>query len=73
MVYFTKLNMIIALKTRDKLNKVKLHNNLKCFLLPKMCVIQKKGIQYRFQEILAIIDMRWLDVKLTKNDRELGV
>ena len=33
----------------------------------------EEGIKYRFLENTAGVDRRWLDVKLTKNEKGLGV
>ena len=41
-VSFTKLDMIIEPKTRDKFNRVKLHNDVKFSLPPKTCVMLKE-------------------------------
>ena len=51
-VSFTKFDVIGESKTRDKLNRVKLHNNAKHFLPSKTCVILGEGIQYVFPENL---------------------
>ena len=70
---FTELNMVNKSMTGKKYDGFRLHQDVKCYLLPNMFLILEGGIQYRFPENLVVIARRWLDVKLIKKDKEMGV
>ena len=70
---FTKLDIIIESMTGKEHKRIKLHKEMEYYMPSKPHIMLEEGIQYRFPANLTEIARRWLDVKLIKNDKELGV